>query len=60
MAQHCAEGMGEGQLYFTFFELAKRWRGPFKGSVPTNFGTDCRLTVNFQCLRTIEYETGQN
>ena len=59
-AQHCMEGMGEGQLYFPFFELAKHCRGPFKGSVPTKYVTDCRLTINFQCLRTIEYETGQN
>lgn len=54
------DGMGEAQFYFPFFELAKHWRGPFKGSVPANFVTDCRLTVNFQCFQALEYVTGQN
>ena len=40
-AQHCMKEMGERNLYFPFFKLAKRQKGSWGRSVSTNFVADC-------------------
>ena len=45
VAQHCKEGVGDGELYFTLFTLAKRQRGPLGRSVSTNVVPDFCCTV---------------
>ena len=37
------EDTREGKLYFPFFKLAKRSKGPLGRGVSTNFFTDCSL-----------------
>ena len=45
-AQHCMEEIGERNLYFLFFKLAKRQKGSWGRSVSTNFVADCSYTIN--------------
>ena len=37
------EDTREGKLYFPFFKLAKRWKGPLGRGVSTNVFSDCSL-----------------
>ena len=45
VAQHSKEGVGDGELYFTLFTLAKHQRGPLGQSVLTNVVADFCCTV---------------
>lgn len=45
VAQHSKEGVGDGELYFALFTLAKRQRGPLRQSLSTNVVADFCCTV---------------
>lgn len=45
MAQHSKEEVGDGELYFALFTLAKHQRGPLGQSVLTNVVADFCCTV---------------